>query len=173
MVVVRLSLNKWGHKDFPKASPLGFLPIVLDIAVRGYREDPDQSAAGPEHFPYLRQGGRPDGVKHDINAFSRPVTNGLTYVFGLIVDYAVCTEASDICHIGSPARRRHQQPTALRKLHGEAAYTTGGPVYEHLLTRNHAALFRMKESLKGGQRRNGNSRRLGEIQAFWHWGDIP
>jgi hypothetical protein len=27
----------------------------------------------------------------------------------------------------------------------------------------------MKESLKGGQRRNGNSGRLGEIQAPRHW----
>jgi hypothetical protein len=46
-------------------------------------------------------------------------------------------------------------------LYGEAADTTGRPVYEHLLAWDHAALFRMKERLKGSQRC-----RLGEIQAL-------
>src|SRR5579871_5433575 len=31
----------------------------------------------------------------------------------------------------------------------------------------------MKERLKGGQRSNWDNGRLREVQAFWHWRDIP
>jgi hypothetical protein len=63
----------------------------------------------------------------------------------------------------SAASRCHQQPSALRKLHRETSNTARGSVYEHLLAWNHAAaLFRMEESLKSGERRNGDSGSLSE-----------
>ena len=100
-----------------------------------------------------------------IRAQNSPVlaTCSITEFFRLVINYTVCTQASDIRHIGSAASRCHQQTSALRKLHREAADTTRGSVYEHLLAWNHAAtLFRMEESLKCGQRRNGNCSRLRE-----------
>jgi hypothetical protein len=139
--------------------------ITLDITVCGYCEDVDQPAAGPKHVQCLRQGGGPHSIQDGINALSRPVANGLAYFVSLVAN-TVCAEASDVRYIAVAASRDHQQPSALRKLHSEAADTTGGPMYEHLLAWDHAALFRMEERLKGRQRGNGNSRRLREIQAL-------
>src|ERR1700722_10458274 len=110
----------------------------------------------------MRQGGRPYDIQNDINALCRPVSNRSTYVFGLLINYTFCAQASDIRHIVSAASRCHQQTSALHKLHREAANTTRGSVYEHLSARYHTALLRMEQSLEGGQRRNGNSGCLSE-----------
>src|SRR5216684_2007641 len=71
------SLPVDNRNGLAEASPLGFLPISLDITVCGHCEDVDQPAARPEQLQCLRQGGGPYGVQDDINALSRPVANGL------------------------------------------------------------------------------------------------
>src|ERR1700680_4648996 len=135
------SLPVDNRNGLAEALPLGFLPIALDITVCGHCEDVDQPAARPEQLQRLMQGGGPYGVQDDINALSRPVANGLVYVFGPVVNNTVCAEASDIRHIGRAASRGHQQPSALCKLYGEAADTTRRPLYEHLLAWDHAFIL--------------------------------
>jgi len=80
------SLKVDNRSDLAEASPLGFLPIALDVTVCGRREDVDQSAAGPEYVQRLRQGGGPYGVQDGIDALSRPIANCSAYVFSLIVN---------------------------------------------------------------------------------------
>jgi hypothetical protein len=80
------SLKVDNYCDLAEASPLGFLPIALDVTVCGRREDVDQSAAGPEYVQRLRQGGGPYGVQDGIDALSRPIANCSAYVFSLIVN---------------------------------------------------------------------------------------
>jgi hypothetical protein len=102
------SLKIDNHSGLAEASPPGFLSIAFDITVCSRCEDADHPASWAEQVQCLRQSGGPYCIQDDLNALSRPFTDGSAYVFGLVVNYTVCAETSDVFHIRGTASRCDQ-----------------------------------------------------------------